>query len=743
MKNFLYKRLLLPITIISILFIVACSKNNDYSPQQPIIPENTDIVQGRLFHVVNVDELDRHWLPLSTSEDIDISASPNEYYDFKTILRHGVLNIVPVKKKEQTSAAHLVKIKISPKEKPEKARNIAILFTKNIQYSQSEPLLSVYSEYIGKSTRIYEELGNTVQSVLLYDKVTSLSDEFLSVNSTLNSIKMFEISGDSYQSTMTEWGFNIGISGNFTKKPRVLATGVTKDKTWSISGSFNFGMEGSISSSAAYEYYMNIYSVKKAEIGINMSNFEVSDNNRIDTDKYATLLSMVSSSYINQLFYTDTTKFNPNKFYDDWGTEIITQGVFGGYNLYIYGRSENSYEHSVGVDACGSLKISHPSSTTGSWLDLYKSANSNYVKAEADVEYKNEEYQQASKAKSFFATVGGNISDNNAQAWLDGFNDENTSEKWALVGYRRLSDESQGIDSTKTSLYPIENLAWNILAGWKDLYDTLTIDDSLAFTKAVANIDNLVEAKESYIKSHAYQMGTKPRLVVADFMCKNGSNGHKKGEPQPFVGTDPRNESRKWIYYPIMASKYAPVDAGYALETSQSEYYRITDGEDHYWYYALALETDCDGLVEIRFAESGESGLDYYYQRGNDARVGGTDISVQNHTYVKYYDPDDKTYTRDDIITAIALMEGDKNEDGDDDDVIIGSTGGSELKRNCTQSEENAWKEFWKDYQYTKKDYWNHGGATHHPKQFYPIFSTKTLPIGRVSDATVCHPYKW
>lgn len=39
-------------------------------------------------------------------------------------------------------------------------------------------------------------------------------------------------------------------------------------------------------------------------------------------------------------------------------------------------------------------------------------------------------------------------------------------------------------------------------------------------------------------------------------------------------------------------------------------------------------------------------------------------------------------------------MEGDKNEAGDDDDVIIGSTGGSELKRNCTQEEENAWKEF-------------------------------------------------
>ncbi|MBR4402340.1 MAG: hypothetical protein IKT29_02300 [Flavobacteriales bacterium] len=90
MKNFLYKGLLLPITIISILFIVACSKNNDYSPQQTIIPENTDIVQGRLFHVVNVDELDRHWLPLTTSEDIDISVSPNEYYDFKTVLRHGV-----------------------------------------------------------------------------------------------------------------------------------------------------------------------------------------------------------------------------------------------------------------------------------------------------------------------------------------------------------------------------------------------------------------------------------------------------------------------------------------------------------------------------------------------------------------------------------------------------------------------------------------------------------------------------
>ena len=136
-------------------------------------------------------------------------------------------------------------------------------------------------------------------------------------------------------------------------------------------------------------------------------------------------------------------------------------------------------------------------------------------------------------------------------------------------------------------------------------------EDVKAYNNAASNVNALIEAKEDYLNAHAAGMTAKPRLVVADMIMKYGDNDHKNGQPQPFVGTDPRNASRKWIYYPMMANKYAPVDRGYAFESSQDDYTVAVDTKDEYWYYAMASENDCDGIVEIQFEIDGDDAVEY------------------------------------------------------------------------------------------------------------------------------------
>lgn len=212
-----------------------------------------------------------------------------------------------------------------------------------------------------------------------------------------------------------------------------------------------------------------------------------------------------------------------------------------------------------------------------------------------------------------------------------------------------------------------------------------------------------------------------------DIMMKFGTNGHKNGEPQPFVAADPRNPTTLRIYYPMMANKYAPADIGYALETSQQEYIVCEDSKDEYWYYAMALENECDGIVDVIFGKS----KDYYYKRGDHAAATGGLLNTKNYVLVKFFDetvnlPAEK-------ITAVAIMEGSK---------VIASTGGSELKRSPTEGEVNAFNQFWSVR--TERDgKWKEGGGAIINHAIHSAFSTQTLPIRRLNEKTVCHPLAW
>ena len=95
-------------------------------------------------------------------------------------------------------------------------------------------------------------------------------------------------------------------------------------------------------------------------------------------------------------------------------------------------------------------------------------------------------------------------------------------------------------------------------------------------------------------------------------------------------------------------------------------------------------------------------------------------------------------------ITAIGFANIDNH------DVIISSTGGSELRMNATETEENKFNQFW------DKKKWNwyagdrsgkswvfyEGGLVRH-NRFYVVYTTQDLPIQHFREGSVWQPKKW
>lgn len=721
--------------------------------KEEYVPEGTkDVAGGALVHIIDEGDIANRALPLSALRKVEIEPGQSEYLQFTCEQREdGKWYVVPQQVKALDKPFEVIPVKITPREYPEEGRTVLMVFRQgSMDTKTGDAITSVYSEVLGKSTRCYNEFGNTVGSVLLYDRISQLGEEYLTANTTQKELSMMEFSGDSYEKTMENWSFNVGASFKKTRKK-----GLTRDEkeaylthdqlmdilsqkpTYVWSGSFDFGMSGSLSASEAYEYYLNLYHVKMSEVKLNMSAFE-------QEKKDSTLLALLSPTFVNALnVEMDSNK--ANAFFDDWGTDVITQGSFGGYNIYIYGRKENVYEQSVGFDAQGKLQRSHPTTSGSTWEEIYKNAHSDYAEGHFDVAYQNENYEQASKAVSLQFSTGGDLAINDPQKWLDGFNTDGSDSKWALISYSVSSDEKT--DSI-CHIYPIEEIVGQIAFTYEQLVKDRTEADSEALTTLLKNYSELLNAKDDYLNSKLAVIHPKSRLVLADIIIKSGTNGHKKGEPKPFVAQDPNDQNNYFVYYPIMANMNAPTNKGYAFEFSQQEYVVADDKDDKYIYYAMAPSDDCLGIVDAVFCQKataeGFNNGRYYVARGVHADENMPGALDNNYLFVKYYD-EGVDHDPAKKITAVAMVNH------DDNNKIIASTGGSELRMNATQTEENKFNEFW------SRDKWDwytgeervgknwvfyKGGLVFH-NRFFVVYTTQDLPITHFRESSVWQPKKW
>lgn len=724
------------------------------------VPQGTNDVAGSvLIHIIEEGDEDSRALPLSVLRMVDIETAQNEYVKFNCEQRKdGKWCAVAQMQKALDKPFVVIPVKIIPKEFPEEARTVLmVLRQKGATTKSGDAITSVYSEVLGKGTRCYGPVGNTLGSVLLYDQISKLGEEYLTANTTQKQFSMLEFSGDSYEKTMEDWSVNVGASFKKTRKKGLTSSekGILKDikdflgdaeyerqmtsmlkkkPSYVWTGSFDLGVSGSLSTSESYEYYLNLYRVKMSEVRMNMSAFE-------QEKKDPTLLALLSPTFVKAL---NVDNINTTAFYDDWGTDIITQGSFGGYNIYIYGRQENVYEYSVGFDAQGSLSRSKPTSTGKTWKDIYANAHSDYAEGHFDVAYQNENYEKASKAVSLQTSTGGDLAIDDPQKWLDGFNTDGSDSKWALIGYNVSSDDK---DNTLCRLYPIEELVGQIAFTYDQVVTDKTEADIEAVTRLLNNYSELLNAKDDYLDSKQVVQRAKSRLVLADILIKSGANGHKNGEPTPFVAQDPNDQNNYLTYYPVMANANAPCENGYAFEPTSHHYIDATDHDDKYIYYALAPSDKCLGIVDAVFCQEGTAkdfnGGKYYIPRGVHADHDMDGALDNNYLFVKYYDegvdidPSKK-------ITAIGFANIDNH------DVIISSTGGSELRMNATETEENKFNQFW------DKKNWNwyagdrsgkswvfyEGGLVRH-NRFYVVYTTQDLPIQHFREGSVWQPKRW
>ena len=775
-KHYFHTLLASVMLAVTVGLMTACSTEDNYAGNGGEITQGSeDIALGALFRVIHADSLDKHKVPLAAFDDVEVTPANNEYYGARVIEENGTKYVVPIQKKVQDKPLVCVRTKIVPKSNPNLGRNVFLVFynpaalpkTRAVDTNGKE---EVYKRYIGGSVYYFGTPGATVNTIISYDHVKTFGDTLMREDNPTPKEFHMEYSGASFEETAHSFSVNIGLSSKKTRQkglniaqvidgtldivPATIDNGTgflnarsigvgTRAETVVKSRTLDFGISGNFDTSESYEYYINMYRAQLSDVHMNMSRFETDGNGHVPDVKL--LWSITNPEFCKAIAAVrDTTAagFSATDFYDTWGTDIITQARFGGGYYYIYGRKENTYEQSVDIDAMASFRKSYPNTdamnngNTGDWVKIFQAKNADYVSREASATYNINHYSEASKAQTYELSLGGDLHKaDDVATWMNGFDDP---ANWNLLSYHVGSDKTPTDGSEGGPyLYPIDQYIQNMAVGY---YLSLEKDglplDEAAAKKWLAVANRLAEKRNEYIANGATNVYPRTRLVVADFMMVKSDDGHRKGDPKTLILFDEKDQQYR-IYYPMMVNQFQTGDErnwGYALETSGSPYNTIGNDADHYWYYSLAYEEDCTGLVDVDFTHDKPS--DDYFQRGDDSYHGEMGIWFNyKYTWVKYFnskrdDPSQK-------ITAIGLTVDGKVDN------VFSTTGGSELHPMSDSYDKDEWLEGWKqnaDRSHIKHK-WNDGGWWTQNWKFAPILRRDTLPIRNIKN--IVHPKKW
>lgn len=741
----------------------ACNDDDEFDPyadEPAVIEGRKDIMDGKLLFRLDANNLDQYHIPVSTLRNLDFEYQ-SDYYEFEQEVINGTRYIIPVAKAVQPDYAHIVKLKASLKDEPERTRLVYLVFYKGdaVNTRSQSGLDADYSSVLGKGTNSFGKLGNTTQSVLLYDGIKNLPETHVSINPAYHE-KVISLNCQDKEETFKNWTGELGVDVQKTFKEKKMQRNV---QTWQmelvdtdkikskLNVSVDLGVDISVKEAVDYEFSLNIAKAHCSEISMDMERYEWGGNNtKVDT----LLTTLVNPDFVSQL-KVDSTQFDPVKFMNRWGTDVITRGAFGASWVYIYGRKQNIYETTQNYDAHVAVKVTKPKNVDIQNMAQFfamKAAGVDGTDVDAKYSYMNENYDETTKAITAKMTYGGHVGKNEWSEFTNGI--ETNPALWTLMSYRLSGDtETEEEVDGGHKIYPIENMAFNLLVMYyqdaeKD--STLTGDHLKTLQNYFANANAISRAKPDYIEKNSIPVEKRSDMFLVDVMMKAGKNGKKEGDPKPFCAKDYRGEWR--MYYPMMANAYSPVkeDIYYALETSQYEYNVGVDRSDHYWYYAMASEKDCDyGLVDINFVHEDDVPTGYY-KRGDCAR---TDIGLsvaKRYVVVKPLDEGDsiavanKKNTR---LTSFGILDADTKK-------IIASTGGSELRANAYQSEINEFERFWtvdssstieKDSikLHDGKDHYFYKGGGIHYHQLQPVISRRKLHINRGTTDEVWHPKRW
>lgn len=814
----------LVLTAFFVFSVTSCSDDDDvvlnYSDTEPIELTDDgelDIVAGKLFHVINVAELEKHKLPLLSLAEVDFEIDENDYFGAKIEKEGDRRYIVPVVKKPMTTHVMTVPVTVLPKKNPRLGRTIVLVFVNDEDESSRasddyipEGLMSAYQDVIGRGTYCYSGVGdisgNQVINPAKYKRLRT--GGYLTPNTTNNKTLLLQKHAEDYEKMSESWSLNVGLaehykggrhdvfeqipdpdfvpSKNFKRKWRrqgedwhdhiPLISRRKESYSYTFDGSLAIGGSESLETTSDYEYFLQMLLVKRAEVSLNINALSLDSKLfcSIFTDAFLNVIQASYTKLSNTVPGLTESNF-AEWFFKEWGTDVITQGTFGGSYLNIYGRSQNTYDSDIAFDASAHIKVTktkesdsrpdHPLTFGEAWLQVLALQGSNYTSLDASMAYNQANYSSASNAVSFEMQIGGNPSaDQDPSEWIAGLKDNAKSDNWALISYLTSSDYARLYESGTTSdecaemvdnpdnvnftdgLFPIETLMSNYVQCYEELTEFQTDADVKAIKNIMDKVNLLSEYRKTLLNEHVRKMREGERLVLADLMMKTGLNDHSES-PKPFVGKNPRNtdEQQDLIYYPVMWNpKYGLTDGGYPFETSSDYFNTDIDTEDHYWYYALAPSSKVTGFTEAMFNDE-SPGDGWSSPRGNSAWEGITIAVKNNHIYLKWFDEKKDDPKR--KATAVAF-----GWDMDKPSNIWASTGGSELIRNYTVSELVDWENWWTWSGYDNDPYitncaksgtafYESGGEHRH--WLGMLVSCKDLHTKKMTDRTVCHPLKW
>lgn len=743
MKLFMKHCGLLFMAAIVISAITGCADNDepDSVPDEGREPSelasfSSDLLNGGLVYVIDCTEAEGFDIPLKTNKPVEFTICDDSPFTIEKVTEEDGEHLVGHHIGAFSEKAHIMVVRADNLENPEEYRHfIAVVINRDMVVnkatrSNSSNMTSAYGDFMGMGTQCFQMVGNTTRSIL-QSSLIPIDDQNLVTSQVLDLTDMFEVSGESFHSSMTSWAANVGLSISKSKGEGDLK------KTYS--GCLNFGINGSVNTSEDFEYYMNIYKVVRGEMAYNMKEFE---NMAADSLENKAFLSFVAKGFLRDILHVENAEFDTEEFFTTWGTDMISQAQLGGFKVYLCGRETNIYENSIGFDASLELKKTNPNKVDGShtWFDIYSLKNSPHVGVSTGGSYQNDDYFASSKTMKYSKAFGGNPSfEEEPDKWIAGFEEMDNNVKWQPISYRRNSDTSKDV----WGLYPIEKMASNVINAVENRLQLLKLelskDDSVMLRNARANVASITNAKFDYIERHLTYPKEATRLVLCDVMMKYDEQCEASGKPEPFVAPDPRDASKLRTYYPMMANKFFDKKQktehrrGHAINTNIGCFKSGIGKGSHYWYYALAHEDDCQGIVDITFYDHLE---DFFSYRGDPASKCSGLANYPKYVCVKYYDPG--KYTSADKITAFGIFDDHKQVNN-----IIASTGGSELALEATESEYNNWVNFWKGakdhHKWPKYAFYHGGGAI--PHGIYVKYTTKTLPIERIKNVT--HPKKY
>ncbi len=697
---------LLAISLFAFL-VIACSDDSD-NFQYPVWQDGaTDVANGYSSIIIDLDKPEN--IRLYTDREISLE-NENDFVGFEVITENGKQYVKPFLKKDISEIKpFMTKLRI---------KIHSYLRSRNGSYKESEADITKelyisfrrtttapdnvdvnYARAIGKGTKPWGDMGNVTYPILDFNAIYEHIGK--NENLTLKSI-FFETSGERYTSSLEKLGVSLGLSA--------VNQGLGK---FFFSGSASYGISKSTSKSSYYEYYIGYYGKKMSEVRLN-------EDWIYNQSSLCALLDTTVNNVLNNQGTKAYQKYSNDSIgifalLEQYGTHIITQASFGGNYTVLYGREENAYETSVGHDAGASIGSKMPMNGTSTWRDIYLNKTASpAVSGSIDVSKYEEDRDLASKSFHIITAKGGNASED-MDAWDKSVTLE-SKDTWIPISYLL-----EGDSENKSSLLPIYELVVE-----------------------PARKAAIMKYMNAFVESHTPNTVESPMIVV-DFMMKAaGTNKRKDDMPWPFIAEDPYGQKR-W-YYPLMANSNAVADNGYALETSGSDYILVGDSDDHYWYYALGhvdKEKNVYGITDIRFAEEGYG--NGFTRRGDHCKVGFPSNALLEKRYVHLKFANENTKTED-LIKAIGLQDfGD--EDDENDDKIIASTGGSEMTYPFGSN--NRFDNYWEKGSFNiTGTHWYAGGGLVKKNKFRPVYSTKNLDVNFSfgdgnTKGQISHPKKW